>query len=183
LPLIPVAVPQVLADGTHYYEIELVEYTQQMHSDLPPTKLRGYRQAGGTPSYLGPAIVAQKDVPVRILFRNLLPKGAGGNLFIPVDTTVMGSGPGQGMPMMDNLADPQNPLCSSIDPNTGLKDSRCYTENRATLHLQAASRPGSATARRTSGSRPPTKTPPIRRASVCDPCRIWATAAAQLMGK
>ena len=34
----------------------------------------------------------QKDRPVRILFRNLLPTDAGGNLFIPVNSTVMGSG-------------------------------------------------------------------------------------------
>ena len=27
-----------------YYEIALVEYTEKMHSDLPPTKLRGYVQ-------------------------------------------------------------------------------------------------------------------------------------------
>ena len=43
--------------------------------------------------YLGPLIIAQKDRPVRILFTNNLPTGAGGNLFLPVDTTVMGSGP------------------------------------------------------------------------------------------
>ena len=33
-----------------YYEIELGEYTEKMHCDLPPTRLRGYRQTnmGGT---------------------------------------------------------------------------------------------------------------------------------------
>jgi hypothetical protein len=90
---IPVAVPDTTTyPGSDYYIIELGEYTEQMHSDLLPTTLRGYRQAGGEFHYLGPAIVAQKDRPVRILFRNLLPTGEGGNLFIPVDTTVMGSG-------------------------------------------------------------------------------------------
>ena len=34
----------------------------------------------------------EKPVPVRIKFYNLLPAGAGGNLFLPVDETVMGSG-------------------------------------------------------------------------------------------
>ena len=38
--------------------------------------------------------MATKDRPVRILFRNLLPTGIAGDLFIPVDTTVMGSGMG-----------------------------------------------------------------------------------------
>lgn len=90
------------------------------HSDLPPTTLRGYVQLStavvpgahialnhnGTPylkgdgtqaygvdapHYLGPAIVATRDVPVRIEFYNLLPTGSGGDLFIPVDTTVMGA--------------------------------------------------------------------------------------------
>ncbi len=46
------------------------------------------------PHYLGPTIVATKDRPVRILFRNLLPTGLDGNLFIPTDVTVMGSGMG-----------------------------------------------------------------------------------------
>ena len=44
------------------------------------------------PHYLGATIVTQKDRPVRIKFYNLLPTGDGGDLFIPVDSTVMGSG-------------------------------------------------------------------------------------------
>jgi FtsP/CotA-like multicopper oxidase with cupredoxin domain len=98
--------------GTDYYEIELVEFTEKLHSDLPPTTLRGYRQVnmGGTPAhYLGPLIIASRNRPVRVKFINRLPTGAGGNLFIPVDTTYMGAGMG---------------------PNGGN-----YTQNRATLHL------------------------------------------------
>ena len=42
---IPVAVPDTTTYlGSDYYEIAIVEYTEQMHSDLPPTKLRGYVQ-------------------------------------------------------------------------------------------------------------------------------------------
>ncbi len=186
---IPVAVPDTTTyPGTDYYIIELVEYTEQMHSDLPPTTLRGYRQAGGPANYLGPAIVAQKDRPVRILFRNLLPTGAGGNLFIPVDSTVMGSGPTpaghEWMMMNPDLVDPQNPMCSgpgkdaargrrvSASPTTGLS-STCT----------AASHPGSATARRTSGSRPPARTPPTRRAPACGLCRICQTMAMPPMAR
>jgi len=153
---ISVAVPDTTTyPGADYYEIAVVEFQEKMHSDLPATTHRGYVQLetsvvagvgyplpGGhtgvdAPHYLGATIVANKDRPVRIKFYNLLPTGVGGNLFIPVDTTVMGSGPGQNMPMMDNMADPQNPLCS--DP--GPKDSRCYTENRATLHLHGGISP------------------------------------------
>jgi FtsP/CotA-like multicopper oxidase with cupredoxin domain len=58
------------------------------------------------PQYLGPLIiagsydptkpagVAGNGMPVRVKFTNYLPKDAGGNLFIPVDTTIMGAGAG-----------------------------------------------------------------------------------------
>ena len=98
---IPVAVPDTTTyPGSDYYEIELGQYTEKMHSDLHPTTLRGYRQTNTTDptvskfSYLGPLIIANKDTPVRIKFTNSLPTGAGGNLFLPVDTTIMGAGKG-----------------------------------------------------------------------------------------
>ena len=50
--------------------------------DVAATRITGYT-AVDTPSYLGPTIVAQKDRPVRILFRNLLPTGVAGDLFLP----------------------------------------------------------------------------------------------------
>jgi len=108
--------------GCDYYEIELREYTEQMHSDMPPTTLRGYVQTNfGTDSegnntikpdpihYLGPTVFATKDRPVRVKFTNKLPTGEGGDLFIPVDTSYMGAGMG---------------------PDGGM-----YTENRASVHL------------------------------------------------
>jgi len=151
--------------GSDYYEIAVVQYKEKMHTDLDPTTLRGYVQlstsvvpgnqvplfnpdgspillpdgtqakAVDNPHYLGPLISATKDKPVRILFRNLLPTGQGGNLFIPVDTTVMGSGMGPGMGGMDEM-DPQNPMCGN-NP----KPMHCYTENRATLHLHGGITP------------------------------------------
>ncbi len=108
--------------GSDYYEIELQEYTEQMHTDLPPTTLRGYVQVNnGTDGsgnntlepdpihYLGPTIFATKDRPVRVKFTNKLATGEGGDLFLPVDTSVMGAGTGP----------------------TG----EMYTQNRGTLHL------------------------------------------------
>ena len=98
---IPVAIPDTASyPGSDYYEIELGEYREQMHSDLPATgtKLRGYRQTNtGDPTvsafhYLGPLIIAQRNRPVRVKFTNKLPTGAGGDLFIPVDTTLDGAG-------------------------------------------------------------------------------------------
>jgi PKD repeat protein/FtsP/CotA-like multicopper oxidase with cupredoxin domain len=124
---IPVAVPDTgLYPGSDYYEIELGEFTQKMHSDLPPTTIRGYRQVNtADPNlnrfmYLGPLIVAHNGTPVRVKFINSLPIGAGGNLFIPVDTTVMGAGMG-----------PQGMNVSPI----------YYTQNRAELHLHGGATP------------------------------------------
>lgn len=148
--------------GSDYYEIALVEWEQQMHSDLPVTKMRGYVQletgvvqgshydlGGGyfsvdPPQYLGAAIVAQKNRPVRIKFRNLLPTGEGGDLFIPTDTTVMGSGltaDGHMAAMNGHGLDPQNPTCSNPDKASEVAAGNCYAENRATLHLHGGFTP------------------------------------------
>lgn len=139
---IPIAVPdKVTFLGSDYYEIAVVEYEEQMHSNLPATTNRGYVQLStaqvpgkhiplsyldGTPilkgdgtrayavddpHYLGPAILSDSAYPVRIKFYNLLPIGTKGDLFIPVDTTVMGAGEGP-------------------DMNAGN-----YTENRSNIHL------------------------------------------------
>ena len=138
---IPIAVAdETTYSGSDYYEIAVIEYEEQMHSQLPPTTLRGYIQLDtsvipgtgfaltnldGTPilkpdgtqaygvdepHYLGPAILSLKDRPVRIKFYNLLPTGVDGELFIPVDTTVMGAGDG---PIMGNP----------------------YSQNRSNIHL------------------------------------------------
>ncbi len=156
--------------GSDYYEIAVVQYREKMHTDLPPTLLRGYVQLAGKkpvggscpagtvelfnapldplgtpvstgycgkdhPHYLGATIAATKDVPVRILFRNLLPTGAGGDLFVPTDITVMGSGMGPSMWGMPE-ADPQDPTCGQNPKPAG-----CYTENRAVLHLHGGRTP------------------------------------------
>ncbi len=165
---IPVAVPDTTTyPGSDYYEIAVVQYLEKMHSDIPATLLRGYVQlsttvvpgeqvalsndllGGGTqptgysgvtaPHYMGPTIVAQKDRPVRIKFVNLLPTGVNGNLFIPVDTTVMGSGMGS-YGMTPNMGmeeeDPLNPMAGMLPKPYG-----AYTENRATLHLHGGITP------------------------------------------
>jgi FtsP/CotA-like multicopper oxidase with cupredoxin domain len=161
---VSVAVPDTTTyPDADYYEIALVEFTEQMHSDLPPTKLRGYVQletpvvqgshydlgngyfAVDPPQYLGAAIVTQKDHPVRIKFYNLLPTGAGGNLFIPVDSTVMGSGMTadghEWMMANPNMIDPLNPMCSGPNKAMMVAQGLCYADNRATLHLHGGISP------------------------------------------
>ena len=149
---IPVAVPdKTTYPGSDYYEIAIVEYEEQMHSDLPPTTNRGYVQistsvvpgknyqlkyldgtgimkSDGTPTgmtpalavdkphYLGPAIITDSGRPVRIKYYNLLPTGEDGDLFIPVDTSIMGAGSGT-MTMM------------------GEELNMNFTQNRANIHL------------------------------------------------
>ena len=159
---IPLAVPdQTTFPGADYYEIGVVQYEEKMHSDLDPTTLRGYVQletsvvtgshyalpngkfGADKPHFLGPTIIAQRDRPVRITFYNLLPTGAAGDLFLPVDSTIMGSGeaemkmdynpvPAGGGDVMDMV---RNPACSDA------KGPGCFKDNRATLHLHGGNVP------------------------------------------
>ncbi len=111
----------VPTDGD-YYEIALEEYTRQLHSDLPLTKLRGYTDLNALSAtgstvhqYLGPVILATRNRPVRVKFINRLGIGPAGELFIPVDRTYMGAGSGP--------------------------DGTSYSDNRATLHLHGGNSP------------------------------------------
>jgi FtsP/CotA-like multicopper oxidase with cupredoxin domain len=147
---IPLAVPDTLTyPGSDYYEIELREFSEVMHSEMSATKLRGYVQVNnGTNGagdantivpaeirYLGPIIAATKDRPVRIKFTNALPAGADGKLFVPVDVTIMGAGAGPEVArtMSDDL------LCASA-PDAATP-AGCFSENRANLHLHGGRTP------------------------------------------
>ena len=201
---IPVAVPDttsyptvldpvtglVKTPAADYYEIGIVEFSEQMHADLleidgitpHKTVLRGYVQietpaqalvskhialtypdgitpilypnvpaiygalantqmyAVDVPHYLGPAIVANKDRPVRMKYYNLLPTGhydpltgtRGGDLFVPVDRTYTGAGDG--------------PLPAGCTPSIGgvpaaVNACEMFTENRAIVHLHGGVTP------------------------------------------
>ena len=77
------------------------------------------------PSYLGPMISAQKDTPVRIKFTNYLPTGSGGNLFLPVDTTMSGAGDGP----------------TRTGTSGGQPVYAQYSQNRAGMHLHGGLTP------------------------------------------
>ncbi|NVN97828.1 MAG: multicopper oxidase domain-containing protein, partial [Geobacteraceae bacterium] len=156
---IPIAVKgtnPVPGDPADYYEIELTDYNQQLHRDLPGplnpatpaalgTKLRGYRDLnGGTrPYYLGPLILARSydptkaantagnGAPVRIKFVNNLGASPGtGDLFLPVDETAMGAGLG--------------PKAYAVDKSgkvTLSGNTEKYRQNRAELHLHGGVTP------------------------------------------
>ena len=133
---IPVATPDTtMYPGSDYYQIGVVEYTQQLHSDLSATKLRGYKDLSPTAevttnglnssNYLGPVLIAHRDRPVRVKMSNLLPTGPvnpatgrrPGDLFLPVDTTMMGAGVGP------------------------LGGTELYPQNRAEFHLHGGLNP------------------------------------------
>ncbi|MFH0822634.1 MAG: choice-of-anchor D domain-containing protein, partial [Pseudomonadota bacterium] len=104
------------------------------------TTLRGYVQvnpgtnAAGTANdvtpapirYLGPVIIAHKDRPVRIKFTNALPPNS--DFFLPVDTTVMGSG------LYEIDYDPETKEPTLL--NTGW-----FSNNRGSLHLHGGRTP------------------------------------------
>ena len=129
-------------------------HVQLTNANLDPavaaTPIAGYSGVDN-PHYLGPTIVATKDRPVRILFRNLLPTGVGGDLFLPVDTSLMGSGMGPNMidARPEQRADGHGAgrrhasptRCATRPVRETPKPSDCYSENRATLHLHGGITP------------------------------------------
>ncbi|MGB7848355.1 MAG: MBG domain-containing protein [Candidatus Acidiferrum sp.] len=156
--------------GADYYVIELREYSTKLHMDLPPTRLRGYVQTNtGTPSalnatgapppisYLGPTILASKDRPVRVLFKNMLPIGSGGNLFIPVDSTYMGAGLSMAGPLS------------------------AYSQNRATLHLHGGATPWISDGTPHQWTSPAGETGPARGDSVQFVPDMWFDANGALL--
>jgi FtsP/CotA-like multicopper oxidase with cupredoxin domain len=117
--------------------------TAMLDGTTMPTMMPDGSQAYAVdyPHFLGPVIAATKDKPVRIVFYNLLPAGMDGDLFIPKDSTIMGSGfgPVDMMAPMDNgtvMDEVRNPMCTD-DPS--MPD--CFKDNRATLHLHGGITP------------------------------------------
>lgn len=112
-----------------------------LNGNSVPVLINGQQAYAVTPpQYLGPVIVATKNKPVRIVFHNLLPTGSDGDLFLPTDTTLMGSGMGpmdMGAPMNDGtvMDEVRNPMC------TDMKGPGCFKDNRATLHLHGGNSP------------------------------------------
>lgn len=84
--------------GVTHYTIDMGQFTDQLHPDLPnPTRLWGYGQ-GGNFRHLGGAIVARKGSPVQVTFRNNLPP----THIIPVDKSSF---------FMDAMMLPDNRSC------------------------------------------------------------------------
>ena len=126
---IPVAIPDTTTyPGSDYYEIALVEYTEQMHSRPAPDQAAGLcaDQYGTDPDELstcaeplsGTLIIAKKDRPVRIKFTNMLAHGRRGRPLHAGGHHRHGGGDGSRRGRLSY-----------------------YTQNRATLHLHGGITP------------------------------------------
>ena len=152
--------------GSDYYEIALVQYTKQLHKDLPlpGTLLRGYVQVKTTnapgyipiscngitlyeveaPQYLGPIIVAGSYDPTK-------PAGAGGTgngapTRIKFHNCLSTGNGGNLFIPVDTSAmgagmGPKTTGGASCDPTLPAAACAMYTENRATLHLHGGNTP------------------------------------------
>jgi FtsP/CotA-like multicopper oxidase with cupredoxin domain len=120
---LPLAVPDTTSyPGSDYYELGVSEYQTRFHTDLPqPARERGFVQLNTTDpdasrnAFLGPLIIGKSYRPVRVKFVNQLPTGAAGDLFLPTDTTLSGTGTGP--------------------------DGSTYTQNRVAIHLHGGNSP------------------------------------------
>ncbi|WP_306060795.1 multicopper oxidase family protein [Natronococcus wangiae] len=79
VPRPSVAEPTGTKDGQPYYEIEMSEVEQKLHSDLPATTVWGYDG-----QFPGPTIEAEQGEPIYVRWQNDLPD----EHLLPVDTTV-----------------------------------------------------------------------------------------------
>lgn len=82
LPIIPILNPLKKSPYLTYYEVNMLEFTQSLHSELHPTKLWGYEAC-----YPGPTIEVERGEKVYIKWINNLPSK---HLF-PIDYTVHGA--------------------------------------------------------------------------------------------
>lgn len=82
LPRPSVLEPEGKRKGTPYYEVEMCEVEQQLHSQLPATTVWGYEG-----QFPGPTIEAKKGEPVCVRWENKLPE----EHLLPVDETIHGA--------------------------------------------------------------------------------------------
>ncbi|ETB72519.1 MULTISPECIES: multicopper oxidase family protein [Bacillus] len=83
LPIPKVLKPHSKSKEMTYYEVTMKEFQQQLHRDLPPTRLFGYNGV-----YPGPTFEVQKHEKVAVKWLNKLPD----HHFLPVDHTIHDDG-------------------------------------------------------------------------------------------
>jgi spore coat protein A, manganese oxidase len=85
-------VPDPVYANTTLYQVTAGEFLDQLHPDLPPTRLWGYWDTTNpVPRHLGGVIIASRNQAARIRFTNTLPPQS----IIPIDTTLPGANQAQ----------------------------------------------------------------------------------------
>ena len=70
----PLPIPGAMPEAApNYYEVGAWQIEQQLHSQLPPTKVYGYGPTQATASYPGATFVVRKGVPISVKWTNHLP--------------------------------------------------------------------------------------------------------------
>src|SRR3990172_2920156 len=89
-PLSNVLSPVGTLDGATFYHVEMTQFSQQLHSQIPATTVWGYN---GT--YPGPTFEVRRGEVVKVDWINNLRDGIGNPLphLLPLDTTIHGAQP------------------------------------------------------------------------------------------
>ena len=82
LPIPRVIQPLTIRKGQPIYELTMTQFYQNLHSDMPDTKVWGYEH-----SYPGPTIEAFSHCPIAVNWVNQLPT----THFLPIDKTIHGA--------------------------------------------------------------------------------------------
>jgi len=95
LPLPAVAEPQTgIQGGAATYDMAIKQFSQTLHSELPPTTVWGFDDGTHGPSFPGPTIEVTSGVPITVTWKNEL-RGAGNQFLtshhLPVDTCPHGA--------------------------------------------------------------------------------------------
>lgn len=94
---IPLAGSDWATPNVTHYTIDIADYQDQLHPDLPnTTSLRGFGQ-GGNFKHLGGIIAAKRGEPVQITFRNKINP----DHILPIDRTIMGASKDMGDDRVD----------------------------------------------------------------------------------
>ena len=88
-PLDQVLTPTGTMDGYPLYDVDVSEFQQQLHSELPATTVWGYNGL-----YPGPTFEVNRDETIKVRWTNNLADNTGASLdhILPYDTTIHGAG-------------------------------------------------------------------------------------------
>ena len=84
LPIPKAMLPHSTRNGVSQYRVRMTEFRQQLHSQLPPTRLWGYEG-----QYPGPIFEAEQGKPIEVRWENHLPA----THILPIDPHIHGAMP------------------------------------------------------------------------------------------